>query len=64
MYCGKNGSKGSYYWWLASPSAYTSDGVCRVNGYDADLNYNYYSDTCGVCPLVSLKSSFQLEIEQ
>ena len=32
MYCGKNGSKGSYYWWLASPSAYFSDSVCYVYG--------------------------------
>ena len=38
MYCGKNGAPGSYYWWLASPSAYTSDGVCLVSGYAAYLS--------------------------
>ena len=64
MYCGKNGSTGRYYWWLASPSAYDSNYVCYVYGYDANLNYNGYSYALGVCPLVSLKSSFQLEIEQ
>ena len=67
MYCGKNGSKGSYYWWLASPSANDSYYVCSVDGnYDgnANLDRDDYRATCGVCPLVSLKSSFQLEIEQ
>ena len=64
MYCGKNGSKGDYWWWLASPSASYSDYVCNVNGSYARLNSNDYSITIGICPLVSLKSSFQLEIEQ
>ena len=64
MYCGKNGSKGSYWWWIASPSVYDSSSVCNVYGNDAYLYRNYYSGTNGVCPLVSLKSSFQLEIEQ
>ena len=64
MYCGKNGSTGNYWWWLASPSANDSDYVCCVYGSYADLDRNYYSTTGGVCPLVSLKSSFQLEIEQ
>ena len=67
MYCGKNGSKGSYYWWLASPSANDSYYVCSVDGNyagNANLDRDDYRATCGVCPLVSLKSSFQLEIEQ
>ena len=64
MYCGKNGSKGSYYWWLASPSASSSSGVCLVNGNDAGLGNYLYNYAYGVGPLVSLKSSFQLEIEQ
>ena len=64
MYCGKNGSTGSYYWWLASPSADYFSNVCAVGGNDADLGYNNCSNASGVCPLVSLKSSFQLEIEQ
>ena len=64
MYCGRNGSTGNYWWWLASPSAYGSTLVCYVYGYSATLNYYHYSYARGVCPLVSLKSSFQLEIEQ
>ncbi len=32
MYCGKNGNKGDYWWWLASPSANNSGHVCTVNG--------------------------------
>ena len=64
MYCGKNGSKGDYWWWLASPSANASNYVCLVYGYGAYLSNNNYGSTLGVCPLVSLKSSFQLEIEQ
>ena len=64
MYCGKNGSTGSYDWWLASPSAYASNRVYYVYSLGAYLNYSYSSDAHGVCPLVSLKSSFQLEIEQ
>ena len=64
MYCGRNGSTGNYWWWLASPSASNSFFVCLVYGNGAYLNLNDYSGTLGVCPLVSLKSSFQLEIEQ
>ncbi len=64
MYCGRNGSTGNYWWWLASPSALDSAYVCFVYGNYANLHFNYYSSTYGVCPLVSLKSSFQLEIEQ
>ena len=64
MYCGRNGSTGNYYWLLASPSASDSNIVCRVNGYFAALYSSASSDTDGVCPLVSLKSDFQLEIEQ
>ena len=64
MYCGKNGSTGRYYWWLASPSAVNSGHVCLVPGNNAYLTNTYFSNTLGVCPLVSLKSGFQLEIEQ
>ena len=64
MYCGKNGSKGDYWWWLASPSADDSNYVCFVYGGSAYLGSDSYSYAYGVCPLVSLKSSFQLEIEQ
>ena len=64
MYCGKNGSKGDYWWWLASPSANASYAVCYMDGDGAGLSGDTYVSTRGICPLVSLKSSFQLEIEQ
>ena len=64
MYCGKNGSTGDYDWWLASPSAYHSGFVCSVYGDDAGLGNSSDGGTLGACPLVSLRSSFQLEIEQ
>ena len=60
MYCGK----GDYWWWLASPSAIDSYNVCGVSGDYAALYLYVNSRAVGVCPLVSLKSSFQLEIEQ
>ena len=65
MYCGYNKAKGSYYWWLASPSAGDSDYVCDVGGYGACLNYYDGSDDgpYGVCPLVSLPSNIQLNIK-
>ena len=65
MYCGKNGSTGSYYWWLASPLAGDVYYImCAVDGYGASLGQLSYANDNGICPLVSLKSSFQLEIEQ
>ena len=64
MYCGKNGSTGSYYWWLASPSSGYSGAVCNVYGSNATLIDNGCSGTCGVAPLVSLKSGIQVEIEE
>ena len=68
MYCGKQvnsaGTKGEYYWWLASPSAYSSNDVCIVYGRSAYLtSYDYYR-TGGVCPLVSLKSNFTPQISE
>ena len=60
MYCGK----GDYWWWLASPSAIDPYNVCGVSGDYAALYLYVNSRAVGVCPLVSLKSSFQLEIEQ
>ena len=64
MYCGRKGSKGDYWWWLASPSANASYAVCYMDGDGAGLSGDTYVSTRGICPLVSLKSSFQLEIEQ
>ena len=62
MYCGNGRAKGSYYWWLASPSAHGADRVCDVNGGNARLN-SLADDTDGVCPLVSLKSGIQLTVK-
>ena len=62
MYCGKNGFTGSYFWWLASPSANDAASVCRVYSYYASLGGNTYDNTLGVCPLVSLKSGIKLII--
>ena len=63
MYAGENGSK-TGYWWLASPSSYASDRVCRVYGCDAYLGYNYCGYACGVGPLVSLKSGIPVQVEE
>ncbi len=62
MYCGKDGSTGNYNWWLASPSASNSYYACYVNGNYAYLYNDSYGATHGVCPLVSLKSNFEIEI--
>ena len=62
MYCGLNGTKGNYHWELASPSAEGSNEICYVDGYNIFLNHHTYNINCGVCPLVSLKSDFEIEI--
>ena len=54
----------SSYWWLASPSSYSSSRVCIVSGSGADLNYTNYTYANGVGPLVSLPSTFTVEVEQ
>ena len=57
-------AKSGTWWWLASPSSYFSDFVCHVNGYDAILSNYYYYNTNGVGSLVSLPSTFTVEVEQ
>ena len=52
----------SSYWWLASPSSYSSNYVCSVNSSNLSNNYYYYA--YGVGPLVSLPSTFTVEVEQ
>ena len=52
------------YMWLASPSSGNSNYVCRVLGYYAGLSSNYYDYASGVGPLVSLPSTFTVEVEQ
>ena len=63
MYCGQNGEN-TGTWWLASPSANGSGGVCFVYGHYAGLSSDGYSHDFGVSPLVSLKSSFIPEVEE
>ena len=69
MYCGKTDTTGiaskTGYWWLASPSAEYSAGVCSVGGNDAGLyDGSAYGTDRGVSPLVSLKSSFIPQVEE
>ena len=67
MYCGKteNGTASKTgYWWLASPSAFNSSRVCLVGGLIANLTGSAYSNSYGVSPLVSLKSSFIPKVEE
>ena len=64
MYTGKNGSKGNYWWWLASPSSYSSYFVCIVYDEYASLDHATYSSLGGVNPLVSLKSGIQVQVEE
>ena len=47
-------TSGGYYWWLASPSSYRNDLVLNVRGSSANVTYNIYSGTAGVCPVVPL----------
>ena len=61
MYCGKTEN---CYRWLASPSAYDYEYVCLAGGGSASLGIDHYGLTYGICPLISLKPDFQLEIEQ
>ena len=60
MYLCNQSAKGSYAWWLASPSAYYINRVCYVDGDVADLGQSDIN--LGVCPAVSLKSGVRLDI--
>lgn len=51
------------YFWLASPAANHAGNVIQVRGYNAYVNGDNLSFNVGVCPLVSLKSDFQIKIE-
>ena len=54
----------SQYYWLASPSAFSTANVLSVNygngGYVSDYDCNDYN---AFCPLVSLKSTVSLELQ-
>jgi hypothetical protein len=56
-----NPGSGKCYW-LASPSASSSDRVMYVYGYCSFVSYGYYSLTNGVSALVSLQSEITLEL--
>ena len=62
MYLCNQSAKGSYWWWLASPSANSAAYVCYVRGDYAYLDRDSVSFPYGACPAVSLKSGVQLEI--
>jgi hypothetical protein len=64
MYCGKNGAKGEYYWWLASPSSFSNVAMGHVRGNNAYLFARDYKTTQGISPLVSLRSDFTVQIER
>ena len=64
MYAGRNGSKGDYYWWLASPSPYDSDRVWIVQCSNAGFLQQRLGNTIGVGPLVSLKSGIPVQVEE
>lgn len=52
------------YYWLASPSAVSSHGVMGVTyDYGGFVNANGYRHTYAFCPLVSLQSNVQLELQ-
>ena len=54
---------GGKYNWLASPSANNSSSVVYVDSeYKGYVTYDYYGNGRALCPLVSLKSSVQLEL--
>ena len=53
-----------YSMWLASPSSLNSIRVCFVSGNSANLSNGYYDNARGVGPLVSLPSTFTVEVEQ
>ena len=55
-------AKSETYWWLASPSSRISGNVCYVN--PSALSHNGYPNTSGLGPLVSLPSTFTVEVEQ
>ena len=55
-------AKSGTWWWLASPSSSGSNRVCTV--YGSGLNDGDSSSAYGLGPLVSLPSTFTVEVEQ
>ena len=57
-------AKSGTYWWLASPSSGSSNFVCAVTSNSAGLDGYDCIIAAGVGPLVSLPSTFTVEVEQ
>ena len=55
-------AKSGTYWWLASPSSDYYQRVCYV--FNSALGNNNYDYAYGVGPVVSLPSTFTVEVEQ
>ena len=54
----------SQYYWLASPSAYNTNYVLRVNyNFGGYVYFGTYIYNYAVCPLVSLKSTVSLQLQ-
>ncbi|MCI8273857.1 MAG: hypothetical protein HFJ55_07255 [Clostridia bacterium] len=64
MYCGMNGEKANNRWWIASPSSNNDFSICCVDGSKAILSNESYGVINGMCPLVSLKHDFVIQIEK
>ena len=65
MYCGEVTDSCPYpYWWISSPSAARNINVCRVSCGERNLRHNSNNSNSGVCPLVSLRSDFTLQISE
>ena len=62
MYCEVRVSK-TDYWWLASPSSFSSNYLCYISASGRTLGYTTYSPDYCVSPLISLKSNSILKIE-
>lgn len=64
MYAVNNGDNNNSFYWLTSPSAYNTERICHVDGNNLRLDYDFYYDSNGICPLVSLKPAIRIEIEE
>ena len=63
LYCWQNPNEYIYYTHLASPFG-LDYGLLQIYGKGAGLSGSDGSDSAGISPVVSLKSDFQIEIEE
>lgn len=61
MYCGYKGYSGSYYWWLASPSASGNKSVCLIIGNPQSIATSDDGYSYGLCPIVALPAGTTIE---